>query len=248
MKLLELLGVKRFNKLKKLLGEKFDNVEAIYDEATKDNVGGVEDDESTTDNVDADTIKKEDEIDEKDPDISEGDITENVDDEKPNADDIEKTTNDAEEIKNDDDEINNDDNVVENVDVVKDRELNLILGDGWLKENGDVDLSKILDEGLKGYIEKLHKQLDDINQEMLKELIKGEARSQGAVEIDDILRFIDISKIQKEDIAKSVSTLKKDKGYLFTDATNKGFNPSSSKSRAKYRQGMSFSDALDITE
>ena len=125
----------------------------------------------------------------------------------------------------------------------------VILAEGWLLEDGNVDLEKILDESLKGYIEGLNKKIADIDQDMLKALIEGEAKSQGMVDITDILKFVDLSTTTKDNVGEVVSTLKKDKGYLFKQKpVNDGFNPSKQQVKAKYKEGMSFSDAMSMED
>lgn len=128
-------------------------------------------------------------------------------------------------------------------------EANIVLEEGWLREDGTVDLDKILDEALKGYIEGLNKKISDIDQQMLIDLIKGEAKSEGALDIEDILKFIDISTISRDNVKDTISSLKKDKGYLFKQKEKgNGFNPAQNRGKAKYREGMSFGDALDLAD
>lgn len=210
--MLELLGQKKFDDLKALLGDKFNSLTSLF----KADVGGEEDniEKGEEDNVDSgvDTSKGE-ELDDK-------------------TDDIEDKTDDA----IDDTTI---DTTVEGV----------VLAEGWLKEDGTVDIEKILDESLKGYIEGLNKKIADIDQDMLKALIEGEAKSQGMVDITDIVKFVDLSSTTKENVSEVVGNLKKEKGYLFNQKpVNEGFNPSKQQVKSKYKEGMSFSDAMALTE
>lgn len=239
MKLKELLGSSIFNKLKDMMGAKFSNIEDMYNEAVGTEEGTDKEeckdgvvDEGVEDN-DTDTSKEEDDIEDADTDISEG------------GTDVEEGEDTHKDIEGEG--TTSDDNVDEDVDSAEDKEFDVVLGEGWLREDGSVDLDKVLDGALRGYIEGLHNKIADIDNQMLIELLKGEAKSQGAVEIDDVLKFIDLSTVDRGNVADSVAKLKESKGYLFKEGS-KGFNPSKNMGKAKYRQGMSFGDAYDMTE
>lgn len=235
MKLKDLMGLKAFNKLKELLGDKVSDVEDVLSEECKEGnteEGGTDKEEGTSDN---------DEGVEGEEDNSE-DVDDDTSDVDSGVDDIDTTDKEEDAEGNSTDE-----DVDVKVEGAEDRELNVILGEGWLREDGTVDLDKVLDEALRGYIEGLHNKINDIDHQMLIELLKGEAKSQGAVDIEDIVKFVDLSTVSKDNVADSISKLKKDKGYLFKEG-GKGFNPSVNKGKVKYRQGMSFGDAYDISE
>jgi hypothetical protein len=133
-----------------------------------------------------------------------------------------------------------------------------VLDEGWLKEDGSVDMEKVVDASLKGYIEGLNQKIADgekkVTEALINNAISAEAEKAGVISVEDILKFIELSTIKVEEgkvegVAEAIATLKKDKPYLFKqDGDNSGFNPSKPKKSEGYVQGMSFADAWDAAE
>lgn len=134
-------------------------------------------------------------------------------------------------------------------------EVTPILGDGWLSEEGVLDVEKILDEQLKAYVVKLNDELKEgeskITTTLITNALKDEANKLGVIDFEDILKFIDIEEIKVEDgvvvgVEATLKKLKEEKGYLFKQDAQGGFNPSKGNKATGYVDGMSIEDAYDL--
>jgi len=133
---------------------------------------------------------------------------------------------------------------------------NLVLLDGWLKEDGQVDYDKILDETLKGYIKNLHERLKQVDWEYkYKMAIAVEALKSNMYDPADADKFISTSELSIDDdgnvvgVKEAFNKLRETKPHLFksTDSSNgnAGFNPAKGKKVDGYREGMSFAEAFN---
>ena len=133
---------------------------------------------------------------------------------------------------------------------------NLVLLDGWLKEDGQVDYDKILDETLKGYIKNLHERLKQVDWDYkYKMAIAVEALKSNMYDPADADKFISTSELSIDDdgnvvgVKEAFNKLRETKPHLFksTDSSNgnAGFNPAKGKKVDGYREGMSFAEAFN---
>lgn len=118
------------------------------------------------------------------------------------------------------------------------QELKPTLADGWRRENGSIDLDKVLDTDLRFVLEDLKSKLTLAERE--KDIIKKTYEAKGVifeynvVDVDDVLKFIDLSRVGINDegyavgVRAQMNELKKNKPYLFKDSGVNhigGFNP-----------------------
>lgn len=133
---------------------------------------------------------------------------------------------------------------------------NLVLLDGWLKEDGQVDYDKILDDTLKGYIKNLHERLKQVEWDYkYKMAISVEALKSNMYDPADADRFISTSDLSIDDdgnvvgVKEAFNKLRETKPHLFksTDSNNgnAGFNPAKGRKVDGYREGMSFAEAFN---
>lgn len=231
-KLLELLGQDAYDKLKAALGDQFEDFETQYNDGKL---------------TDADVKTKQQELgllEDTDADNGEGDKTEDEDGEgdKTEADDQVNNTEDTQQPDT-------------STDLTTDN-ANLVLLDGWLKEDGQVDYDKILDETLKGYIKNLHERLKQVDWDYkYKMAIAVEALKSNMYDPADADKFISTSELSIDDdgnvvgVKEAFNKLRETKPHLFksTDSNNgnAGFNPAKGKKVDGYREGMSFAEAFN---
>lgn len=116
--------------------------------------------------------------------------------------------------------------------------------------DGTIDLSKITDPQLRQYAMWANEE----HQRLLREVIisyaiRTEATQLGAIDVDDIIKFIDVNTLSVQDgvaigVSDALASLKKQKPYLFKDVTNSdGFNPAGKNKPTAYVPGMSWDEA-----
>ena len=231
-KLLELLGQDAYDKLKAALGDQFEDFETQYNDGKLN---------------DADVKTKQQELgllEDTEADNGEGDKTE--------ADNGEGDKTEA------DNQGNNNDNTQQtgtSTDLTTGN-ANLVLLDGWLKEDGQVDYDKILDDTLKGYIKNLHERLKQVDWDYkYKMAIAVEALKSNMYDPADADKFISTSELSIDDdgnvvgVKEAFNKLRETKPHLFksTDSSNgnAGFNPAKGRKVDGYREGMSFAEAFN---
>ncbi len=231
-KLLELLGQDAYDKLKAALGDQFEDFETQY------NDGKLTDDDVKTKQQELGLLE------DTDVEDGEGDKTEaeNGEGDKTEADNQGNNTEDTQQTDTSTDLTN--DNA------------NLVLLDGWLKEDGQVDYDKILDDTLKGYIKNLHERLKQVEWDYkYKMAIAVEALKSNMYDPADADKFISTSELSIDDdgnvvgVKEAFNKLRETKPHLFksTDSSNgnAGFNPAKGRKVDSYREGMSFAEAFN---
>lgn len=134
---------------------------------------------------------------------------------------------------------------------------NTVLLNGWMSQDGTVDLEKVTDPDLKAYIQKgmdcVKESLKQSERWIKQGIVIAEALRQGAKDEYDILQFINLDELVLEedgtikDIATKISELKKRKPYLFEVGgnNNEGVNPPVNTNTG-YKPGMTFADAAEL--
>ena len=233
-KLLELLGQEAYDKLKAALGDQFEDFETQYNDGKLN---------------DADVKAKQQELgllEDTDVEDGEGDKTE--------AEDGEGDKTEADNGEGDKTEPDNQQTDT-STDLTTDN-ANLVLLDGWLKEDGQVDYDKILDDTLKGYIKNLHERLKQVEWDYkYKMAISVEALKSNMYDPADADKFISTSELSIDDegnvvgVKEAFNKLRETKPHLFksTDSSNgnAGFNPAKGRKVDGYRDGMSFAEAFN---
>lgn len=229
-KLLEFLGEELFNKLKEAMGDQFVDFEQRYNsgELTDDDVRAKLAELGLTEEANSNAG-------------GEGSPGESNDGST-------QETNDSADGQTNEEE---DEQTSESKD-----NTNKILLEGWLKETGEVDYDKILDETLRNYIKNLNERLKKAEWDYkFKMAITVEALKANMYDPSDADKFISIDELSLDEngnvvgVQEAFERLRKNKPHLFKTVEadgNNGFNPAKANKVSGYVPGMSFTEAYNL--